>query len=109
MFIRIIIITELLLVIIIIIIIINVCVYVHVLSFFATNVITIGNVLIFFFRRLKLTSNFLGIAIIQTVIFCILPFNYFCVLCTRANFVTGLSAVKFTRKETRNEMNWTEL
>jgi hypothetical protein len=41
--------------------------------------------------------NFLPIYRLSCFLFC--PFNYFCVfLCTRANSVIGLCAVKFARK-----------
>jgi hypothetical protein len=57
-----------------------------------------------FSRLLMLTLIFLGIIInllplyrLSYFVFC--SFNYFCVfLCTRANFVIGLCAVKFARK-----------
>jgi hypothetical protein len=61
-------------------------------------------VLTLFSRLLMLTLIFLGIIInllplyrLSYFVFC--SFNYFCVfLCTRANFVIGLCAVKFARK-----------
>jgi hypothetical protein len=60
-----------------------------------------------------LTLIFLGIIINllplyspSYFVFC--SFNHFCVfLCTRANFVIGLCAVKFARK--KHETNWIEL
>jgi hypothetical protein len=57
-----------------------------------------------FSRLLRLTLVFLGIIInflplhrLSYFVFC--SFSYFCVfLCTRANFLIGLCAVKFARK-----------
>jgi hypothetical protein len=47
------------------------------------------------------------IAIVQTALFCILFVSYLYVLLhTRANFVIGFWAVKFTRIKTRIELNW---
>jgi hypothetical protein len=62
------------------------------------------DVLIPFSRLLMLTLILLGIIInllplyrLSYFVFC--SFNYFCVfVCTRANFVIGLCAVKFARK-----------
>jgi hypothetical protein len=59
-----------------------------------------------------LTLIFLGIIInllplyrLSYFVFC--SFNYFCVfLCTRANFVIGLCAVIFARKQTQIEFNY---
>jgi hypothetical protein len=59
-----------------------------------------------------LTLIFLGIIINllplyrpSHFVFC--SINYFCVfLCTRANFVIGLCAVKFARKYTRIDMKY---
>jgi hypothetical protein len=61
-------------------------------------------VLTLFFCLLMLPLIFLGIVInflplygLSYFVFC--SFNYFCIfLCTRANFVIGLCAVKFARK-----------
>jgi hypothetical protein len=61
-------------------------------------------VLTLFSRLLMLTLIFLGIIInflplYRLSYFVSCSFNYFCVfLCTRANFVIGLCAVKFARK-----------
>jgi hypothetical protein len=71
--------------------------------FSSHNGITIGNVLTFFSHLLMLTLFFLGIIIILLPLYrlsCFVssPLVNFCVLCTRANFVIGLCAVKFARK-----------
>jgi hypothetical protein len=68
--------------------------------------------LLLFSRMLMLTLVSLGIIINllplyspSYFVFC--SFNYFCVfLCTRANFVIGLCAVKFASKQTRIELNY---
>jgi hypothetical protein len=70
------------------------------------NGITTGNVLILFFSPVNANFNFawiyinlIAVYILSYFVFRILFFNYFCVfLCTRANFVIGLCAVKSARK-----------